>query len=133
MFSIFGVLALGLAAIGIYGVKAYAVARRTREIGIRMALGAERKTVLWMILREGLVMVTGGLVLGLLLAFATGNIVSSILFDVSSTDPIAFISASVTLAVAALIADLDSGRVVQRGSNRWRHCAPNEKRDVWEH
>ena len=64
--------------------QAYSVARRTREIGIRMALGAEGKTVQWMILREGFAMVTAGLALGLLLAFGTGKIVSSILFDVSS-------------------------------------------------
>jgi predicted permease len=104
MFSIFGGLALGLAVIGVYGVKAYSVARRTREIGIRMALGAQGKTVQWMILREGIAMVTGGLALGLLLAFATGKIVSSILFQVSSTDPFAFTVAPALLAAAALLA-----------------------------
>jgi predicted permease len=104
LFSIFGGLALGLAAIGVYGVKAYSVARRTREIGIRMALGAERKTVQWMILREGLTMVAAGLALGLLLAFGTGKIVSSILFQVSSTDPFAFTIAPLVLMTAALLA-----------------------------
>lgn len=104
LFSIFGGLALGLAAVGVYGVKAYSVARRTREIGIRMALGAQGKTVQWMILREGIAMVIAGLALGLLLAFGTGKIVSSILFDVSSTDPIAFTLAPVVLAMAALLA-----------------------------
>ena len=104
LFSIFGGLALGLAVVGIYGVKAYSVARRTREIGIRMALGAESKTVLWMILREGLVMVAAGVVLGFLLALATGKIVSAILFQVSSTDPFAFTIAPVVLMSAALLA-----------------------------
>jgi putative ABC transport system permease protein len=104
LFSIFGALALGLAVVGVYGVKAYSVARRTREIGIRMALGAEGKTVLWMILREGLAMVAAGLAVGLLLALATGKIVSSILFDVSSTDPFAFTIAPVVLMLAALLA-----------------------------
>ncbi len=104
LFSVFGGLALGLAVVGIYGVKAYAVARRTREIGIRMALGAERKTVLWMILREGFVMVAAGLALGLLLAFGTGKIVGSILYGVSSIDPFAFTLAPAILAIAALIA-----------------------------
>ena len=104
LFSIFGGLALGLAVVGIYGVKAYSVARRTREIGIRMALGAEGKTVLWMILREGLVMVAAGVVLGFLLALATGKIVSAILFQVSSTDPFAFTIAPVVLMSAALLA-----------------------------
>jgi len=104
LFSIFGGLALGLAVIGVYGVKAYSVARRTREIGIRMALGAQGKTVQWMILREGFAMVVAGLAIGLLLAFATGKIVSSILFDVSSTDPFAFTLAPVVLMLAALAA-----------------------------
>jgi len=104
LFSVFGGLALGLAVVGIYGVKAYSVARRTREIGIRMALGAEGKTVLWMILREGLVMVIAGLFIGLLFALATGKIVSAILFEVSSTDPLAFTIAPALLAMAALLA-----------------------------
>jgi predicted permease len=104
LFSIFGGLALGLAVIGVYGVKAYSVARRTREIGIRMALGAEGKTVQWMILREGIAMVVAGLALGLLLAFGTGKIVSSILFQVSPTDPFAFTFAPAVLTIAALLA-----------------------------
>ncbi|HEV2803539.1 MAG TPA: ABC transporter permease [Chthoniobacterales bacterium] len=104
LFSIFGALALGLAAVGVYGVKAYSVARRTREIGIRMALGAEGKTVQWMILREGIAMVMAGLAVGLLLALGTGKIVSSILFEVSSTDPFAFTIAPAVLTIAALLA-----------------------------
>ena len=104
MFSIFGGLALGLSVVGVYGVKAYSVARRTREIGIRMALGAEGKTVQWMILREGFAMVAAGLVLGFLLALATGKIVSSILFQIGSTDPFAFTIAPAVLTAAALLA-----------------------------
>jgi ABC-type antimicrobial peptide transport system permease subunit len=104
LFSAFGMLALGLAVVGVYGVRAYSVARRTREIGIRMALGAEGKTVQLMILREGFAMVAAGLAIGLLLAFATGKIVSSILFEVSSTDPFAFTIAPIVLMTAALIA-----------------------------
>jgi ABC-type antimicrobial peptide transport system permease subunit len=104
LFSIFGGVALGLAVVGVYGVKAYSVARRTREIGIRMALGAQGKTVQWMILREGFAMVAAGLALGLLLALGTGKIVSSILFEVSSTDPFAFTLAPAVLAIAALLA-----------------------------
>ncbi|HKP02921.1 MAG TPA: ABC transporter permease [Chthoniobacterales bacterium] len=104
LFSIFGALALGLAVVGVYGVKAYSVARRTREIGIRMALGAQGKTVQWMILREGFVMVAAGVVLGFLLALGTGKIVSAILFQVSSTDPFALIIAPAVLMAAALLA-----------------------------
>ncbi|MFL6520824.1 MAG: ABC transporter permease [Chthoniobacterales bacterium] len=104
LFSIFGILALGLAAVGLYGVKAYSVARRTREIGIRMALGAEGKTVQWMILREGTAMLSTGLLLGLLLALATGKLVSALLYEVSSLDPVAFTLAPLVLALAGLLA-----------------------------
>jgi predicted permease len=104
LFSIFGGLALGLAVIGVYGVKAYSVARRTREIGIRMALGAQSRTVLWMILREGFVMIASGVGLGILLALGTGKIVSAILFQVSATDPFAFTIAPAVLMIAALLA-----------------------------
>ena len=104
MFSIFGFLALGLAVVGLYGVKAYSVARRTREIGIRMALGAQAGAVLKMIMCEGSVMLASGLLLGLLLAIATARILNGILYGVSALDPIAFTVAPLVLAVAALIA-----------------------------
>jgi putative ABC transport system permease protein len=104
MFSVFGGLALGLAVVGLYGVKAYSVARRTREIGIRMALGAPRGAVLRMFLREGSVMLVCGLGLGLLLAAGTGKVLSGMLYEVGALDPIAFISAPALLAAAALVA-----------------------------
>ncbi len=104
LFSVFGGLALGLAVVGLYGVKAYSVARRTREIGIRMALGAQPRTVLWMILREGSIMLLCGVALGLLLAMATGKVLSGMLYQVGALDPIAFTTAPVLLAAAALIA-----------------------------
>jgi ABC-type antimicrobial peptide transport system permease subunit len=85
-------------------VKAYSVARRTREIGIRMALGAQPATVQRMILREGSVMLAAGLVLGLLLALVTGQIVGSLLYQVSSLDPLAFTVAPIVLTLAGLIA-----------------------------
>jgi predicted permease len=104
MFSVFGGLALGLAVVGLYGVKAYSVARRTREIGIRMALGAQRGAVLRMFLREGSVMLVCGLGLGLLLAAGTGKVLSGMLYEVGALDPIAFITAPALLATAALVA-----------------------------
>src|SRR4030095_11012067 len=104
LFSIFGALALGLAIVGLYGVKAYSVARRTREIGLRMALGAQAGAVLRMIMGEGLIMLGSGLALGLLLAAATARILNGILYEVSALDPIAFTVAPLLLAVAALIA-----------------------------
>jgi ABC-type antimicrobial peptide transport system permease subunit len=104
LFSIFGSLALGLAVVGLYGVKAYSVARRTREIGIRMALGAQAGAVLKMIMREGSVMVITGVAIGLLLAMATGKILSGILYEVGPLDPAAFTIAPLVLVAAALIA-----------------------------
>jgi ABC-type antimicrobial peptide transport system permease subunit len=104
LFSVFGGLALGLAIVGVYGVKAYSVARRTREIGIRMALGAQRKSVQWMIVREGAVMLAGGVAIGLLLAVATGRLLSGMLYQVGALDPVAFSTAPLLLGAATLIA-----------------------------
>jgi predicted permease len=104
LFTVFGVLALGLAVVGLYGVGAYSVARRTREIGIRMALGARSLEVLRMFMREGSVTLFSGVGLGLLLAIATARIVSGFLYQVSPLDPIAFASAAILLALASLAA-----------------------------
>jgi predicted permease len=104
MFSVFGGLALLLAIVGVYGVKAYSVARRTREIGIRMALGARPKTVQWMIMREGSFMLAGGVVIGLLLAMVTGKLLSGMLYQVGALDPVAFSIAPLLLGVATLVA-----------------------------
>jgi putative ABC transport system permease protein len=104
LFSVFGALALGLAVLGLYGVKAYSVARRTREIGIRMALGAETGTVLRMIMREGFVMLFSGILIGLLLAIATAKLLSGILYGVHALDPIAFTVAALVMTSATLIA-----------------------------
>jgi predicted permease len=104
MFSVFGLLALGLAVVGLYGVKAYSVARRTREIGIRMALGAQPGAVLRMIMAEGSIMLLSGIVIGLLLAAGTGKILGGMLYEVGALDPVAFTIAPLTLAAAALFA-----------------------------
>ena len=89
---------------GVYGVVAYGVARRTREIGIRTALGARPATVLRMILREGLVMTLGGAVPGMLLALGLGRVFSGVLYQVSPADPVAFTLAPIGLVVVALVA-----------------------------
>ncbi|MGH8164549.1 MAG: FtsX-like permease family protein, partial [Rhodanobacteraceae bacterium] len=104
LFSIFGGLALVLATVGVYGVKAYSVARRTREIGIRMALGAQRRTVLRMFLREGAVMLGSGILLGLLLAAGASKLLSGMLYEVGALDPFAFTVAPLVLAAAATLA-----------------------------
>ena len=104
LFSVFGALALGLAVVGLYGVKAYSVARRTREIGIRMALGAQAGAVLRMIMRESAVMLISGVAIGLLLAVATAKILSGILYGIGALDPVAFTVAPLVLTAAALVA-----------------------------
>ncbi|MBI2813863.1 MAG: ABC transporter permease [Opitutae bacterium] len=104
LFSIFGGLALVLAAVGLYGVKAYSVARRTREIGIRMALGAAPRLVQRMILREGAAMIVTGSVLGLLLGLGLGQVLASMLYQVSPVDPVTFVSAPAVLGLVALLA-----------------------------
>ena len=100
----FGALATLLAAIGLYGVMSYSVARRTREIGIRMALGAERKSVLWLVLREVALMVLAGVAIGLPIAVALSRVVQSQLFALSAYDPIALAGAAVLLTTVALVA-----------------------------
>jgi ABC-type antimicrobial peptide transport system permease subunit len=104
VFGTFGAIALVLAAVGVYGVKAYAVACRTREIGIRMALGAHRRDVFALIMRQGAMQTALAVGIGLLLSLAAGRVLAKILYDVSPTDPFALISASLMLAIAALLA-----------------------------
>ncbi|MBI3400946.1 MAG: ABC transporter permease [Acidobacteria bacterium] len=104
LFSTFGALALLLATIGVYGLKAYDVARRTREIGIRMALGATSGDVKRLLLREGLRTTIAGVAIGLLLAAGLGKLVSGMLYRVSPFDPIALTVAAMTLACAAMAA-----------------------------
>jgi predicted permease len=102
--GLFGVVALLLAAVGLYGVTAYMVAQRTREIGIRMALGAERGKVVGMVLGGASKRVLAGLLLGLPLAIGAGRLISSQLYGVSSWDPPALIVAACALAVSAFVA-----------------------------
>jgi predicted permease len=104
LFAVFGAIALFLAVVGVYGVKAYTVACRTREIGIRMALGAHRRDVFALIMRQGAMQTALAVVVGLLLSLAAGRILAQILYEVSPSDPIALLASSVTLASAALLA-----------------------------
>jgi putative ABC transport system permease protein len=111
---VFAVVGLALAALGIYGVLAYAVARRTREIGIRMALGAERRQVLTMVMAEGGRLVAAGIGLGLLVAFGLTRLLQHQLFQVSPTEPGVFIAVVVVLAAIALLACLLPARRAAR-------------------
>jgi predicted permease len=104
LFGIFGGIALLLAAVGVYGVKAYAVTRRTREIGIRMALGADRGDVFGLIMKQGALQTAFALGVGVLLALALGRVLAKMLYQVSPSDPVALVTASVLLGGAALLA-----------------------------
>jgi len=100
----FSVIALSLAAIGIYGVMAYSVTQRTQEIGVRVALGATTRTVLAMVVSEGFRMTVIGLVVGLIGAFGLTRLMASLLFEVSATDPLTFIMVGVGLLLVGLMA-----------------------------
>ncbi len=102
--GLFGIVALVLAAIGLYGVTAYTVAQRTNEIGIRMALGASRTKVVQLILQGAFTRVAIGLILGLPLAIGAGRLISSELYGVSSWDPLALVVAASALAISAFFA-----------------------------
>jgi ABC-type antimicrobial peptide transport system permease subunit len=102
--AFFGLLAAFLVCIGIYGLLSYAVARRTSEIGVRMALGARRSSVLWLILREILVLVVVGVMIGAPIALAGNRLVVKLLYGLSPADPLSLAAAIGLLSVIALFA-----------------------------
>jgi predicted permease len=102
--AVFGFLATLLAVIGLYGVMAYTVARRTREIGIRMALGAEQRSVIWMVMREVLILVSIGVAAGVPAAWALSRLIQSQLFGLSGHDPATMALAAIGLGVIACAA-----------------------------
>ncbi len=104
LLGVFGVLALLLAAIGLYGVMSYSVSQRTREIGIRMALGARDLDVRNMVARQGLLLAAGGVVLGLFAAFGMTGLVTSLLFGITGADPLTFIVVPLVLLIVAAVA-----------------------------
>jgi len=104
MAAAFVAVALFLAAIGLYGVMSYGVTRRVREIGIRMALGAPRRTVLWQVWRTTLLLSAAGIAIGLVAAFPATRMVSSFLFGVTDRDPLTFTAAGAVLLAASLLA-----------------------------
>src|SRR6185295_9496638 len=101
--SIFAGLGLILAAVGIYGVMAYSVGKRTHEIGIRMALGAQPRSVMRLVLGQGMLLVLIGVGIGLVVSFALTRIMANLLYGVSPRDPVTFIFVAVALALVALI------------------------------
>jgi putative ABC transport system permease protein len=104
LLSIFAAVALVLTIVGLYGVMSYSVAQRTNEIGIRLALGAQGRDVLLMIVRQGSKLILIGLAIGLLGAFALTRLVESLLFGVKAKDPLTFAAVAIVLAVVALLA-----------------------------
>ena len=104
LLGLFAAIAISLAAVGVYGVMAYSVGRRTQEIGIRLALGAEYNQVLRLVMTQAARLVAAGLVIGLVVAAASGRALSGLLFGISATDPMILASVSIALAVVALLA-----------------------------
>ena len=102
----FGLLALGLACVGLYGVLSYAVARRTSEIGIRLALGASRGAILWLVLNHILLVIGAGLVAGLVLSLFGVRAVSSLLFGLSPYDATTMLGAVALLVIVSILAGL---------------------------
>jgi putative ABC transport system permease protein len=105
LLAIFSALALLLAAVGLYGVMSYTVSQRTREVGIRMALGARRSDVMKLVVGQGMALVGVGLGLGLLASIALRRVMSGLLFGVSATDPLVFSAFAVLMAIVALLAN----------------------------
>jgi predicted permease len=112
--SFFGLLALLLACIGLYGVMAHGVVRRTKEIGIRMALGAERRRIVWMVMRETIMLVLVGIIIGVPVALGAASLVSSQLFGLSPTDPLTLLVSASMLTGVALLAGFLPARKASR-------------------
>ena len=114
MFTVFGAIALFLASIGVYGVLSYSVSQRVREIGVRVALGAQDGHVFGLVLRQGMLLALLGIGLGLPLAFGAGHVVGSILYNVSPNDPVSFgLIASVLAATAAFASYVPARRALE--------------------
>ena len=114
LFGSFAVIALVLAAIGVYGVMSYAVGQRTHEIGVRMALGAQLRDVLSLVVRRGVILTVIGLVIGLVGAFALTRVLSGVLFGVSATDPASYVGISFVLFAVAVVASYVPARRAAR-------------------
>jgi len=106
LLTVFAGVSLLLAVIGVYGVMSYTVAQHTREIGIRMALGAQSRSILKLVVGRGLVLVTAGIVIGVLASFGLTRFIENMLFGVTPTDPLTFVMIVALLGFVALLACL---------------------------
>src|SRR5262245_6487579 len=113
-FTLFAGLALALAVLGVYGVVSYAVARRTREVGIRLAVGAQPAALVRLLMREGFALVIVGTVVGLLLGFGSAQVLRSLLFGVGAGDPLTFLGAPLVLMAAGALAGFLPARRARR-------------------
>jgi putative ABC transport system permease protein len=104
LLAVFAVVALAIAAVGIYGVLSYSVSQRTREIGLRMAIGAQRGNVVGLVVREGMTVATCGIAIGLVGALAASQALGTLLFGVQARDPVTFAAVATALAAVALAA-----------------------------
>jgi putative ABC transport system permease protein len=114
LLGIFAGLALVLAAVGIYGVISYSVSQRTREIGIRMALGASHSSVVRLVVGEGMILASIGVVIGVVASFFLTRLMSTLLFGVSTTDPITFVAIALLLTGVSTVASLVPARRATR-------------------
>lgn len=114
LFTTFGVAALFLAAVGLYGVMAFSVSRRTQELGVRMAMGAEAEDVMWLVLAKGMKQLGIGIVLGLLMGAAMVRPLATVFFDVNPSDPTVYVAIVATLGLAGLVACLIPARRATR-------------------
>jgi putative ABC transport system permease protein len=105
LLTMFAGVAMVLAAMGLYGVMSYSVAQRTREIGIRMALGARRPDVLVLVVKQGMALVVMGIAGGTFLSFGMTRLISGMLFGITATDPLTFIGVALLLGAAAFLAN----------------------------
>jgi ABC-type antimicrobial peptide transport system permease subunit len=108
--SFFGILALLLACVGLYGIMSYAVSGRTREIGVRMALGASRPDVLWLVLQGAIKLIVVGVVIGIPAALAASRLIHSMLFKLTTFDPLSMLAVIILLGAVATIAGLIPAR-----------------------
>jgi ABC-type antimicrobial peptide transport system permease subunit len=110
----FGLLALVLACVGLYGIMTHAVVRRTNEIGIRMALGAARRSIVWMVLRQTFVLVILGIAIGIPAALVAAKLVSTQLFGLRASDPLTLLASIIVLSLVALLAGYLPARKASR-------------------